>query len=49
MSQDPNLLLQSHLKTLKLPTFGREHPAVARQCASKDASYEAFLQQLAEL
>ena len=49
MNQNPNLLLQSHLKTLKLPTFGREHPAVARQCAANDASYEAFLQQLAEL
>lgn len=49
MSRDLHLLLKSHLKTLKLPTFGCEYPAVARQCAANDASYEAFLQQLAEL
>lgn len=46
---NPQLLLTSYLKTLRLPTFLREHPAVARQCGEKDASYEAFLQQLAEL
>lgn len=46
---DPLLLLASYLKTLRLPTFLREHPAVARQCSEKDASYECFLQQLAEL
>ena len=46
---DPQLLLTSYLKTLRLPTFLREYPAVARQCSEKDASYELFLQQLAEL
>jgi len=46
---DPQLLLISHLKTLRLPTFLREYPAVARQCNEKDAPYELFLQQLAEL
>ncbi|MDP7179289.1 MAG: IS21-like element helper ATPase IstB [Verrucomicrobiota bacterium] len=49
MKQDPHLLLHSYLKTLKLPTFTREYAAVARQCAQHNASYEAFLQQLAEL
>ncbi len=37
------------MEAVRLPTFLREHPAVARQCNEKDASYEAFLQQLAEL
>ena len=46
---DPPLLLSSYLKTLRLPTFLREYPAVARQCGEKDASYEQFLQQLAGL
>ena len=46
---DPQLLLTSYLKTLRLPTFLREYPAVARQCNEKDAPYELFLQQLAEL
>jgi len=46
---EPYLLLRDYLKTLKLPTFGREYPAVARQCAQAEAPYEQFLQQLAEL
>ena len=46
---DPLLLLSSYLKTLRLPTFLREYPAVARQSNEKDVSYELFLQQLAEL
>ena len=46
---NPQLLLSSYLKTLRLPTFLREYPAVARQCSEKDASYDLFLQQLAEL
>jgi len=44
-----HLLLTSYLKTLRLPTMLRECPTVARQCGEKDASYELFLQQLAEL
>jgi len=46
---NPQLLLNSYLKTLRLPTFLREYPAVARQCTEKDAPYDSFLQQLAEL
>jgi DNA replication protein DnaC len=46
---NPQLLLASYLKTLRLPTFLREYPAVVRQCSEKDAAYELFLQQLAEL
>ena len=47
MNQD-HVLLDSYLKTLKLPTIKREYPTAARQCAQADASYEAFLQQLTE-
>ena len=46
---NPQLLLNSYLKTLRLPTFLREYPAVARQCTEEDAPYDLFLQQLAEL
>ena len=46
---DPQLLLASYLKTLRLPTFLREYATVARQCGEKDAAYDGFLQQLAEL
>lgn len=44
-----HLLLTSYLKTLRLPTMLREWATVARQCGEKDAPYELFLQQLAEL
>jgi len=43
------LLLESHLKTLRLPTMLAEYAAVVRQCADSDATYEAFLERLAEL
>jgi len=43
------LLLESYLKTLKLPTMRAEYTAIARKCSEADASYEDFLQQLAEL
>jgi len=46
---DPKLLLSSYLKTLRLPTFLREYPTLARQCGEKDSSYEQFLVQLAGL
>ena len=43
------LLLESYLKTLKLPTMRAEYKAIARRCSETDASYEDYLQQLAEL
>ncbi len=43
------LLLESYLKTLKLPTMRAEYKAIARKCSETNASYEDFLQQLAEL
>jgi len=42
------VLLESYLKTLKLPAFAREYRQLARQCAEKDEAYEEFLLQLAE-
>jgi DNA replication protein DnaC len=43
------LLLDSYLKTLKLPTMRAEYRALARKCSQANAAYEDFLQQLAEL
>jgi len=43
-----SLLLKSHLKTLKLPTMLAQCVEVARQCTEADASYEEFLERLAE-
>ncbi len=43
------VLLDSHLKTLKLPTFHREYKKTARQCGEEDKKYEDFLLCLAEL
>ena len=43
------LLLDSYLKTLKLPTMRAEYKAIARKCSEADAAYEDYLQQLAEL
>ena len=43
------LLLDSYLKTLKLPTMRAEYEALARKCSQANAPYEDFLQQLAEL
>ena len=35
MSDAPKLLLDHHLKTLKLPTFLREYAKLARHCAAE--------------
>ena len=43
------LLLDSYLKTLKLPTMRAEYKAIARKCSQANAAYEDYLQQLAEL
>jgi DNA replication protein DnaC len=49
MSACNTVLLESHLKTLRLPTFVREYAKVARQCGGRGESHETFLEQLAEL
>lgn len=49
MTDTPQVLLNHHLKTLKLPTILREYPKMARQCAAEGADYERFLLRLTEL
>ena len=46
---DERLLLNSYLKSLKLPTIRAEYKSIARKCSQADADYEDYLQQLAEL
>ena len=43
------LLLKSHLKTLKLPTVLQEFSRAGRQCAHQDRSFEEFLHDLVKL
>ncbi len=42
------VLLESHLKTLRLPSFLREYRQAARQCGEANRRYEEFLLHLAE-
>ena len=49
MTDALKLLLAHHLKTLKLPTFLREHDKLARQCASEGLDHVQFLARLVEL
>jgi DNA replication protein DnaC len=49
MNEAPQLLLDHHLKTLKLPTFLREYSKVARQCAAEGLDHVQFLARLVEL
>jgi DNA replication protein DnaC len=49
MTELPHLLLDHHLKTLKLPTFLREYDKVARQCAADGVDHPRYLLRLAEL
>jgi hypothetical protein len=37
----PQVLLEHHLKALRLPTFLREYDKVARQCAAEDVTIHA--------
>jgi DNA replication protein DnaC len=45
----PQVLLQHHLKLLRLPTFLREYDKVARQCAAEQVDYPRYLLRLTEL
>jgi len=45
----PQVLLQHHLKLLRLPTFLREYDKVARQCAQEGVDYPRYLLRLTEL
>ena len=44
--KEERVLLKSYLKTLKLPTIGREYPAIARACAKEDEPYETYLESV---
>ena len=45
----PQLLLEHHLKALRLPTILREYDKVARQCAQEQAVFPRYLLRLTEL
>ncbi len=45
----PQVLLEHHLKQLRLPTFLCEYDKVARQCAAEGVDYPRFLLRLTEL
>src|SRR5271154_947507 len=44
----PQLLLEHHLKQLRLPSFLREYDKVARQCAAQRVDYPRYLLRLTE-
>jgi DNA replication protein DnaC len=48
-SQTPELLLQHHLKKLRLPTVLREYDKLARQCAADNVDHVRYLARLIEL
>jgi len=45
----PEILLQHHLKKLKLPTVLREYEKLARQCAAENVDHIRYLARLIEL
>ena len=49
MSATPQVLLQHHLKKLRLPTFNSEYAKLARQCAVEGRDHVQYLLQLCEL
>jgi len=49
MSETPQILLTHHLKSLRLPTFLREHGKLARLCATEGVDHLGYLSRLAEL
>ena len=49
MSNRSTLLLEHHLKELRLPTFLREYPKLAAQCAAENVDHPDYLLRLSEL
>ncbi|MEM6899453.1 MAG: IS21-like element helper ATPase IstB [Pseudomonadota bacterium] len=49
MSDTSQVLLQHHLRKLKLPTFQFEHTKLARQCATEGKDHVQYLLRLCEL
>jgi len=45
----PQVLLEHHLKILRLPTFLREYDKVARQCSDESVDYPRYLLRMTEL
>jgi DNA replication protein DnaC len=45
----PQVLLEHHLKQLRLPTMLREYDKVARQCAAEQIDYPRYLLRMTEL
>ena len=45
----PQVLLEHHLKALRLPTFLREYDKLARTCAQEKATFQTYLLRLTEL
>jgi hypothetical protein len=45
----PQLLLEHHLKELRLPTILRDYDKVARQCAVEQVDYHHYLLRITEL
>jgi len=49
MSNTSTVLLEHHLKELKLPTFLREYGKLARQCPAESVDHGGYLLRLSEL
>ncbi|OSP51937.1 AAA family ATPase, partial [Pseudoruegeria sp. SK021] len=49
MTATPQVLLQHHLKALRLPTFKSEYDKLARQCAVEGKDHVQYLLRLCEL
>ncbi len=49
MNDTPQVLLQHHLRKLKLPTFQSEYAKLARQCAAEGRDHVQYLLRLCEL
>ena len=49
MNDRSTLLLEHHLKELKLPSFLREYGKMAAQCAAENVGHPEYLLRLAEL
>lgn len=48
-TSSPQVLLQHHLKQLRLPTFCKEYEKLAQQCATEGVDYPRYLLRLSEL
>ena len=49
MSSKSTILLEHHLKELKLPSFLREYGKMAARCAAEGVDHPQYLLRLAEL